>query len=315
MSKESCGIHKTSIGGQALIEGVMMRGPHQTIMAVRAPDGQIVTEAMETKSVKEKAKILGWPIIRGVVNFIESMLFGYKCLMKSAELAGMDLEDEELTPFEKKLTEKFGDKLMQVVSVIGMVLGVILAVGLFMVLPMMAVWGLKFIWADVEAFGAVIEGLIKIAIFVLYLALVSRMKEIQRVFEYHGAEHKSIACYEAGLPLEVENIRKCSRFHPRCGTSFIIIVLILSILVFSCINFWGWLRVPIKLLLLPVVVGIGYEFIKLAGRYDNVFTRILSAPGLWLQRLTTREPDDSQIEVAVASLVPVIPESKDEDRW
>ncbi len=310
--KKAC-CHKTSIGGQALIEGVMMRGPKLSAMATRMPDQSIDTETWENKGVGAWYKKV--PFIRGIFNLVDSLVIGYTCLMKSAEKSGMDLEDEEPGKFEKWLTEKLGDNMMKVISGFAMVLGVVLALLLFMVIPTYAI---KFLDMAVPLGGmkTALEGILKIAIFVLYLALVARMPDIRRVFEYHGAEHKTIACYEAGEELTVENVRKYRRFHPRCGTSFILIVLIISIIVFSFVP-WGsgMLRVLYKIILLPVVVGIAYEIIKLAGRYDNILTRIISAPGLWLQRLTTNEPHDDQIEVAIASMLPVIPETKDEDKW
>lgn len=317
MSKEcekSC--KKTSIGGQALIEGVMMRGVGKAAMAVRLPDGTIDVEIEKTKLAKDKSFVFRMPFVRGVFNFIDNMIFGYKYLMKSAEKSGLDLEESE-SKFDKWLEKHFGNKIMTAVSAIAMVFGVVLAIGLFILAPMGIVWLLEKV-VPLGGFKTLIEGLIKIAVFVAYLALVSQTKDIRRVFEYHGAEHKSIACYEAGDELTVENVKKYKRFHPRCGTSFLLIVLIVSILVYSLIQFsWGnlLLRAALKILLLPIIVGISYEIIKLAGRYDNIFTRILSAPGLWIQRFTTREPDDSQIEVAIASLKPVLPEENENDNW
>ncbi len=317
MSKECENVcKKTSIGGQALIEGVMMRGVGKAAMAVRLPDGTINVEIEKTKLAKDKSVVFRIPFVRGIFNFIDNMIFGYKYLMKSAEKSGIDMDEPE-SKFDKWLTKHLGDKLMKVVSGVAMVLGVVLAVGLFILAPMGIVWLLEKL-VPLGAFKTLIEGIIKIAVFVGYLALVSRTKDIQRVFEYHGAEHKSIACYESGEELTVENVKKHKRFHPRCGTSFLLIVLIVSILVYSLIQFsWGnlLLRAALKILLLPVIVGISYEIIKLAGRYDNFFTRILSAPGLWIQRFTTREPDDSQIEVAIASLKPVLPEENENDNW
>ena len=317
MSKECENVcKKTSIGGQALIEGVMMRGVGKAAMAVRLPDGTIDVEIEKTKLAKDKNVVFRIPFVRGVFNFIDNMIFGYKYLMKSAEKSGLDMEESE-SKFDKWLEKRFGDKLMKAVSGVAMVLGVVLAVALFVLAPMGIVWLVERI-VPLGGFKTLIEGIIKIAVFIGYLALVSRTKDIQRVFEYHGAEHKSIACYEAGEELTVENVKKHKRFHPRCGTSFLLIVLIVSILVYSLIQFsWGnlLLRAALKILLLPVIVGISYEIIKLAGRYDNFFTRILSAPGLWIQRFTTREPDDAQIEVAIASLKPVLPEENENDNW
>ena len=313
MSKEKM---KTSIGGQAVIEGVMMRGPEKTAMAVRKPDGEIALELWETANASAWYKKT--PFVRGIFNFIDMMKLGYQCLMKSAELSGSDMLEEEPSKFEKKLMDLFGDKLMNVITMIAMVLGVGIAVVLFMALPTALSKGVNLLAGDaVPNMGlSFIEGGLKIVIFVAYLALVRRMEEMKRMFSYHGAEHKTIACYEAKEELTVENVRGFTRFHPRCGTSFLLIVLIISILVFSVVTWQnGLLRVVLKLALLPVVVGIAYEIIKLAGRYDNAVTRIISAPGLWLQRLTTNEPDDSMIEVAIASIKPVIPSQEGADKW
>lgn len=304
--------HKSKIGGQALIEGVMMRGTGKVAMAVRIPDGSVDVEEWELKNASVISKI---PFVRGIVNLVDSMLTGYKCLSKSAEKSGTEDFEGEPSRFEKWLEDKLGDKLMNVVTIIGSILGVLLAMVLFMYLPTLLVKLLDSVF-PLYGFRSLIEGLIKIVLFVAYLAIVSRLKMIQRVFEYHGAEHKTIFCYEHGLPLTVENIKKQSRFHPRCGTSFLLIVLILGILIFSVVS-WdnALIRTALKIVLLPVVVGIAYELIKIAGRYDNWFTRFISFPGLKLQGLTTREPDESQIEVAIAAMQPVIPQSKEDDKW
>ena len=303
---------KTSIGGQALIEGIMMRGPILSSMATRMPDGSIDVETWNT--YKEK---IHWtrkaPFIRGIFNMVDSMVVGYGCLMKSAEKAGV--EDEEPSKFDRWLEQKLGDNMMKVLGTVAVVLGVGLAAVLFVLIPT----GLSSLFKPVIGTGiglSLIEGLIKVIILVGYMWLCSRMAEIHRVFEYHGAEHKSIACYEAGLPLTVENVRPQRRFHPRCGTSFLFLVVFISIIVGSFIS-WenALLRMLIKLLLIPVVVGISYELIKLAGRSDGLFTRIISAPGLWLQHITTCEPDDGQIECAIAALTAVIPEDENADRW
>lgn len=307
---------KTSIGGQALIEGIMMRGPKEVAMATRLPDGSIDVEMM-SGLLKARPKILKLPIIRGVVNFIDSLSVGYKCMMKSAEKAGLEEEVEAPSKFEKWLDRVFSDKFVNVLMGVASVAAVFLAIFLFIYLPALAVKGLSML-VDLGWAKALVEGLIKIAVLVGYMAAVSRMKEIRTTFCYHGAEHKTIACYEAGEELTVENIRRQIRFHPRCGTSFILIVLIIGILVFSFpIVPWDnlLLRSAVKILLMPVVVGVAYELIKLAGRYDNFLTRILSAPGLWLQRITTNEPDDAQIEVAIAAMERVIPQEKGLDRW
>ena len=313
---------KTSIGGQALIEGIMMRGPFLTSMATRLPDGSIDVETWNTHKGGQKAH---WtrrvPFLRGIFNMVDSMVVGYGCLMKSAEKAGVE---EEPTKFDKWLEEKLGDNLMKVLGGVAVVLGVALAAVLFIFIPT----GLSSLLKPLLGAGiglSLIEGLIKVIILVGYMWLSSRMKEIHRVFEYHGAEHKSIACYEAGLPLTVENIRPQRRFHPRCGTSFLFLVVFISIIVGSFIS-WDnpAIRMLLKLALIPVVVGISYELIKLphhgdsnkpAGRSDGILTRIISAPGMWLQRITTCEPDDSQIECAIAALEAVIPEDENADRW
>lgn len=309
---------RTSIGGQALIEGVMMRGPEKTAMAVRNKEGEIVIENVEDSRDKKIPKILRLPVIRGLANFVQTMLLGYKSIMRSAELAGIDDEDEgESSKLDKFLTEKLGEKLFTIIGAIAMVLGVVIAVALFVLVPTALVKLFNTFVFDLGVFTAVLEGLIKIGVFIGYIALVRLMPDIKRTFEYHGAEHKTIACYEAGDELTAENARKHSRFHPRCGTSFILIVLIVSIILFlavpSSLGVLG--RFALRILLLPLVVGVGYEIIKLVGRHDNKFTRIISAPGLLLQRLTTCEPDDSQLEVAIASLKAVEPENKKEAEW
>lgn len=302
---------KTSIGGQALIEGVMMKGPGHSAMSVRLPDGSVDTEVWENPA-SHKRWYRKTPFVRGVFNFLDSLISGYQCLMKSAEKAGLE---EEPSRFEKWLSEKLGASLITVVSVFAVVVAMLLAIGLFMVVPA-ALSDLLGRLAPLSAgMKTAIEGVLKIAIFIVYLGLVSMMPDIRRVFEYHGAEHKTIACYEAGEELTPENVARHARFHPRCGTSFILIVLAISILVFSVVT-WSSLivRILLKLLLLPVVVSISYEIIKFAGRHDNPLTKLISAPGLWLQRLTTREPDRSQIEVAIASVIPVIP-GDESDVW
>lgn len=304
---------KTSIGGQALIEGIMMRGPFVTSMATRMPDGSIDVETWLTNKGNKVHWTRKVPFLRGIFNMVDSLVVGYGCLMKSAEKAGV--EEEEPSKFDRWLEQKLGDNMMKVLGGFAVVLGVALAAVLFIFIPT----GLSSLLRPVVGTGIVlslIEGLIKVLILVGYMALCSRMKEIRRVFEYHGAEHKSIACYEAMEPLTVENIRPQCRFHPRCGTSFLFLVILISIIIGSFIS-WknALLRAAIKLLLIPVVVGIAYELIKLAGRCDNILTRVISAPGLWLQRITTCEPDDGQIECAVAALKAVIPEDENADRW
>ena len=320
MSKKN---HKTSVGGQALIEGIMMQGPKGVATAVRKSDGSISTEYHDVKHARDKLKFLGWPIIRGVVAFVESMILGYKLLMYSAEESGMeDLDDVEMSKFEKWLNDKFGEKLMDFIMGVATVLGFALAFVIFFYLPVFIFNRLNFAFHDaLTPWQGTIEGVIKIFIFIIYMLLVSRMKDIKRLFMYHGAEHKSISCYESGMELTVENVKQCSRFHPRCGTSFMFVMLILSIVVITLFS----LVVPdelkhnriiwmlIKLPLVPIIMGIGYEFIKYAGKHDNALVKILSAPGLWMQRITTKEPDDDIIEVGIASIKAVITDNPEDD--
>lgn len=305
---------KTTVGGQAVLEGIMMQGPASWCLAVRVPSGEIVTERHEGIKKHPLAKV---PFVRGVVSFANSLSKGYKTLMRSAELALTEEEQQaEMSRFDRWVDEKFGDKAMNVMMGVSSVVGILLAVGLFMFLPTFAVRLIDTHVVALGGFKALLEGVFKIALFVGYLALVRRSKDIKRVFRYHGAEHKTIFCYESGDALTVENIRRHTRFHPRCGTSFLLIVLIISILLFSALP-WGstLARVGLKLLLLPLVMGISFEIIRLAGRYDNPLTRAVSAPGLWLQRLTTDEPDDAMIEVAIAAVTPVLPQNPDEAKW
>lgn len=303
---------KTSIGGQALIEGIMMRGPVLTAMATRMPDGSIDVETWNTHKGSKTPWTRRAPFIRGIFNMVDSMVVGYHCLMKSAEKAGVE---EEPSKFDKWLEKKLGHNMMKMLGGFAAVLGVALAAVLFIFIPT----GLSSLLKPLIGTGvglSLIEGLIKVIILVGYMWLCSRMKDMRRVFEYHGAEHKSVACYEAGLPLTVENVRPQRRLHPRCGTSFLFLVVFISIIIGSFIS-WDnpAIRMLLKLLLIPVVVGISYELIKLAGRSDGIFTRIISAPGMWLQHITTCEPDDRQIECAIAALTAVIPEDENADRW
>ncbi len=310
---------KTSIGGQALIEGIMMRGPEKSVMAVRMKDGSIDVSEMTIKTIKDKSAFFRLPIVRGVVNFVESMIVGYKAMMESADKSGYLDELEEEEKGEKKDTKG----IMAVIMVVAVVLAVILSVGLFIYLPSLAFKGVNYLMGSIlTPYQAVFEGVLKILIFIGYMIAVSFMKDIRRVFSFHGAEHKTIFCYEAGLPLTVENVREQKRFHPRCGTSFMILMLIVSIAVtllldaaFPFLKGVLWLRTIIKLLLVPVICGLGYELIKLCGRYDNFLTRIVAAPGLWLQRVTVLEPDDSMIEVAIAAMNEVIPQNSEADNW
>ena len=376
---------KTSIGGQALIEGIMMRGPKMSAMAVRNTSGEIVLEKSEI-TTSNRPKILKLPIIRGVFNFVDSMRIGYKCLMRSAEISGLDEIEEEMARekaakkqakrdkkngisaeaapvaeaeiaetaeapqpaeveikaeeveevSEKKETKAKKEKkesslLVTVVMVIATILGLALSIGLFIMLPTFVYdWITKlmpFLVTDNLAVDSLIksffEGILKIAVLVGYMALVTLMKDIKRTFQYHGAEHKTIFCYESGLELTVENVRKQRRFHPRCGTSFLVLMLLVGMFVSFFIDPIFYLtighlphvaiRAVIKLLLLPITMGIGYELIKFAGRHENAFTRIISAPGLWLQRVTVLEPSDDMIECAIAAFKEVIPEDQSDN--
>ncbi len=310
---------KTSIGGQALIEGIMMKGPEKTVMAVRMKDGSIDVSPMAGTLFKKKTAVFKWPLIRGVVNFVESMIIGYKAMMESADKSGYLDEIEENDKTEKK----DNSKLMTGIMIVATVLAVILCIGLFIYLPSLVFKGVNYLIGGVlSPVQAVFEGFLRIAIFLCYMAAVSTMKDIKRVFSFHGAEHKTIFCYEAGDELTVENVRKQRRFHPRCGTSFMILILIVSIFltlildaVFPWLKSVLWLRSIIKLFLIPLTCGLGYELIKICGRYDNVLTRIVAAPGLWIQRITVKEPDDAMIEVAIAAMKEVIPENKESDCW
>lgn len=310
---------KTSIGGQALIEGIMMRGPKRSVMAVRKKDGSIDISERTFKNIKEKYPILKLPIIRGVAGFIESMTVGYKAMMDSAEISGY-LDEEEI---KKENEKKDSGKLMTVIMVVAAVLAVILSVGLFIYLPSLAFKGVNYLAGEtLSDFQSLFEGILKITIFLGYMLAVSCMKDIKRVFQYHGAEHKTIFCYEAGEELTVENVRTKGRFHPRCGTSFMILMLIVSIFITFILDWICpflkdilWLRTIIKLLLVPLICGIGYELIKICGKHDNFITRIVAAPGLWIQRITVKEPDDSMIEIAIAAMKEVIPENEEEANW
>ncbi len=316
--------HKTSIGGQALIEGIMMKGPKGTAMSVRMPDGTIETE-FEENNKKKKSILFKVPIVRGVFAFADSMITGYKYLMKSADKAMTEEEKEEdMSKLDKWLSEHMGEKMMAVVTGISSVLGVVLAMLIFLYLPIEAVDLFdEFILknADISKYHPLIEGVMRIIIFILYMYFVSKMSMIKRVFMYHGAEHKTIFCYENGLDLTVENVRKMSRFHPRCGTAFMFVMLILSmaasfslVLIFpelANINKILWML--IKITILPVIMGFGYEFIKYAGKHDNFIVNILSYPGLLMQRITTVEPTDDIIEVAIESIKAVLTDNPEDD--
>ncbi|MEG1742582.1 MAG: DUF1385 domain-containing protein [Clostridia bacterium] len=290
-----------TVGGQAVMEGVMMQSKEGIAIAVRNVSGEIVVRRKEKKSLRDKYKICRVPIIRGIVNFIEMMIMSFSTLTESADMMGIEMD--EPSKFEKWLDKKFGKSIIAFASFIGTILGVGLALVLFMWLPAFLVKLTQQYLFDPHWAKSLLEGIIKIGIFVSYLALVSLIPDIKRVFMYHGSEHKTIFCYEKGEELTVENVKKQIRFHPRCGTSFMFVILIISILIGTVIT-WDvmWLRILLKILILPLIVGIGYEYIRYAGKHDNALTRILSAPGLWMQRITTKEPDDSMIEVAIASV-------------
>lgn len=325
-------IHRTMVGGQAVIEGVMMRGVNKTALACRRADNSIDLDVWDSAPVNKKGSIRKIPIIRGIINFVESLVLGYKTLTKSANLVEIDEENKEkeakdnsvstiqtenqVNPeIKSKGKDNNKDEGLGIAGIFSMVLGFVIAIALFVMLPTFIVGKTENIvhWGP---FRTIVEGVIKILLFVGYLFLISRMKEIKRVFEYHGAEHKSIYCYEHKNPLTPEYARKETRFHPRCGTSFLLIVLIVSIILFSFVT-WDvlWLRIVLKLVLLPVVVGVSYEIIKFAGRHDTSVMRFILAPGLWLQRLTTREPDDSQLECALAALKAVLTDNPEDDKW
>ncbi len=305
--------HITSIGGSAVMEGVMMRGPKEIATAVRRPDGEIEIDRRAVSSLVTKYHVNKIPVIRGVFAFFDSMISSIRALMWSAEF--VDLEDDSESKFDKWLTEKFGDKVKDIVIYFSLFISVIFSVGLFFVLPHFITSLLENIIKS-NLIKTLIEGVIRISIFLGYVLLASRMEDIKRVFQYHGAEHKTIFCYEAGLDLTVENARSMSRLHPRCGTSFLVYVMIISIILFSFVS-WGnmWIRLGMKLLLLPIVAGISYEIIRWAGRSKNKVVCVISRPGMWLQNITTREPDDSQLEVAIESMKAVLTENKEDDKW
>ncbi len=303
--KQSCAI-KTSVGGQALLEGIMMKGPEKSAMAVRKPNGEIDLSVWDTKKLTGIRKI---PFIRGTFNFIDTLIQGYDCLMKSAEISGQEEEPDKL---ELWLNKTFGKAAGAVFGTVVTFLAAALAIGLFFGVPAL-ICGFIENYVENKILLSAIEGVIKIAMFLVYIIGVSKMSDIHRTFMYHGAEHKTIFCYEKGLELTVENVRKQQRFHPRCGTSFLLIVLVVSVLVSSVITWENvFIRVLLKILMLPITVGISYEIIKFAGRHDNWFTKIISAPGLWFQNFTTQEPDDSMIEIAIAAVTPVLPENPED---
>ena len=373
-NENSC-VKKTSIGGQALMEGIMMRGPKMSAMAVRNTQGEIIIEKFPTET-KKKPAFFKWPFIRGVFNYIDSMVMGTKCLMRSAEISGLEEAEEELKRekaareaakkakkdiIEEKIEDKTEDEaiieiaaadnsksteenslkkpekkesslLISIMMFFSVLLGIAFSVLLFIVVPSYAYKGALYLFPGLDTgnpavtslIKSVFEGVFKIVLLVVYMALISLMKDIKRTFMYHGAEHKTIFCYEQGLELTVENVKKQKRFHPRCGTSFLILMLLIGIFISFfidplCLIIFGsvpttLVRTLIRILLLPVVVGIGYEMIKLAGKHDNLFTRIISAPGVWLQNITTKEPDDDMIECAIAAIKEAIPEDQS-DNW
>ncbi|MBP5244912.1 MAG: DUF1385 domain-containing protein [Clostridia bacterium] len=297
--------HYSGIGGQAVLEGVMMKSKKYVALSVRQVNGNIVTEVEDSKTIASKHKFFRIPIIRGIVGFVESLILSTKTLSKSAEMLGIE---EEESKFEKWLREKFGKSIAYVASAIGIVLGVAVSVGLFFVIPAV-ISDFVARYTDLRIIKSLVDGFSKIIIFLCYLAVVSLIPDMKRVFQYHGAEHKSIFCHEAEIELTPENVKKQCRFHPRCGTSFLFILMIIGILVSVIyIETPIYVRIPLKILFLPLVVGIGYEFIRYAGKHNNLFVKIVSAPGLWIQRLTTKEPDLKQIEVAIASLKAALPD-------
>jgi len=305
---------RTTIGGQALIEGIMMRGPSKIATVVRTKDG-LTSKVEELKLIKDKYPVLGFPFIRGVINFVNSMSIGVRSIMYSAELLPEE-EQESESKFDKWLDKKLGSKEAEkVIITISVILGIGLSIGLFIILPTFLA-GFLTNFVEHRILRNLIEGFMRITIFISYLWLATRMSMMKRVWAYHGAEHKAIYCYEKGLPLTLDNVREQSSLHPRCGTSFLFVVMFTSILVFSFTS-WDniWVRVGLRLALLPVVVAISYEVIRFAGRYDNILTRIISAPGKLLQKLTTREPDDDMIEVAIEAIKDVIPEDASDAKW
>ena len=305
----------TSIGGQALMEGIMMRGPLKTTVGVRKSDGSIELEEIEPLNLVKKYKILRIPILRGVANMIDSFVTGNKALMMSADKAldGEEVPEEELSKLDIWLDKHFGEKMIGFIMGTAMVIAIIFCIAVFFFVPTFLFNLLASAFPFLNEpmiWRSAFEGILRIILFLIYMGFVSMNKDIKRVFQYHGAEHKTIFCYEHGLELNVENVRKQSRFHPRCGTSFIVLMLIVGIIIGLFIPFTNvWLRSSVKLLLLPITVGIGYELIKVCGRHDNVVTRIIAAPGMWMQRLTTKEPKDDMIEVAIAAMEDVIPEN------
>ena len=325
-----CEQFKTMIGGQALIEGIMMRGPEKDAIVCRTKDGLNVE--VTARKLPREGSPLKWPLVRGVVNFFDSQITGVRAILKSADLNPDEEWSEEPSKLDKWLEKKLGnEKFQQFLIYSAAVLGMLMSIGLFFLLPMIV--GGFFDGVVTSMVGInLIEGVVRMAIFLAYMVLISRMSEMKRRFAYHGAEHKTIRCYEARLPLTVENVRAQTRMHPRCGTSFLLVVMILSILVFSVASSallsavpaleamrgsFGYrlLMIVFKLMLLPLVVSVAYEINRWVGKHDNTFTRILTAPGLWMQNFTTNEPDDTMIEVAITAVQAVLPEKEGADEW
>jgi len=307
---------KTSIGGQALIEGLLMIGPKSVATAIRKTNGEIVVKKKDLPPKDVLSKI---PVVRGIVGFVRQLVLGMKALMYSAEALDVDMGEEiEPTKFDKFIERIFGDKIKDAAIYFAVILAIIIGVGLFILLPNFLADFVKI--NESSGTQAIIrnllEGIIRIVIFVAYLAFASRLKDIERVWQYHGAEHKTIHCYEHGEELTADNVKKYSTKHPRCGTSFLFIVMIVSIIVFSLVGWHGKaMNILLRILLIPIVAGIFYELLKLAGRSDSKIVQIINAPGLALQYLTTKEPDNEQIEVAIAALKSVLENIKDEDKW
>ena len=297
------------------MEGIMMRGPLKSTIGARKNDGSIYLEEIKPMDLVKKHKILRLPILRGVANMIDSLVTGNKALMRSADIAmeGEEIAEEEMSKFDKWLDKHFGEKMVNVIMTVSMVVAIVFCVGVFFYVPTLLfnlLAGAFPFLNDQIIWRSAFEGIIRITLFLIYMSLCTLQKDVKRVFQYHGAEHKTIFCYEKGLELNVENVREQIRFHPRCGTSFIVLMLIVGILIGLFIPFTDvWLRSTVKILLLPVTVGIGYELIKICGRHDNAVTRIIAAPGIWMQHITTKEPEDDMIEVAIAAIKDVIPEN------
>ena len=319
MADKQAGAFRTTIGGQALIEGILMRGPEKQAIAVRGPEGLVVKEE-ELRLIRDRYPVLGLPLVRGSVTFLDSMVKGVKALMFSADFYPEEAGAEEPSRFERWLDEKMGnEKVEKLVIGLSVVMAVCFSIGLFMLLPTFLASFVERV-TDSVLVRNLVDAVLRIAIFMTYLIAVSRMSDIKRVFSYHGAEHKTIFCYEKRLELTVENVRIQPKHHPRCGTSFMLVVIIVAILVntvvfalFPVENVF--LRMLVQLLLLPLVVGITYEFNRYVGGHDNPVTNLLARPGLWMQNFTTFEPDDSMIEVAIEAMKRVIPEEEGKDAW